>query len=238
MARPFCCDVFPWNKGVQKLSELDLSCRAGWEEAARQMLRPILSGIEAGWSRKMPPGGFCARPRPSARRLEYELRMLWMAGPLLAGFSREVVVELDSGEKVEAGAFIREMIAQGVTPGPDAWVRPSGSMDQRLVESASLAMSLVIAREALWDKFSKETQGEIVRWLEESLATFDLSINNWNLFVILIELAKWKLGLPHDRAQVDGLLEEIEKMYHTDGWYADGYFRQFDYYVPWAIQYY
>ena len=144
-----------------------------------------------------------------------------------------------SGQGGELAAWYRQAFADGLNPQhPARWDRPTGSMHQALVESASLAFNLVLARRELWDPLPVELQDGLERWLRECVATFDRSINNWNLFVILIELALQQLGRPHNEANVTGLLAEVEKMYHGDGWYADGYYRQFDYYVPWAMQTY
>ena len=87
----------------------------------------------------------------------------------------------------------------------------------------------------LWPHLPEGAQDALVKMAGLSLDHFTLSINNWNLFPILIQLGLKRLGLPWDRAAVDSLWLELELMYKGEGWYADGYHRQFDYYVAWEM---
>ncbi len=216
-----------------------LDSRKDWSALGLRLLRPILEEIRSGRTSKIHSQSTASVSRPDARRKEWELRLLWLAAPLLALEKDDPQIIFDSGEKTGVAAFIREMIAKGVDRRrSDCWEHPNPVMDQGIVEGSVLAYALVSARGLLWDKMTDETKAGIDLWFEEILSSFKYSINNWNLFPVLIHLAKQKLGLPYDRALVDGLLEEVEKMYIGDGWYADGYYRQFDYYVPWAIQFY
>jgi hypothetical protein len=220
-------------------SAVKLNDRNDWHALGLRILRPIFDEIRSGRTAKIHSGSPVSTSRPGMRREEWELRSLWLAGPLLALEKTDPEVELESGEKIGVAAFIRDRLALGVDRSRSGcWLPPNPVMDQGIVEGSALAFALVTARGMLWDKMSDDTKAGIDRWFDEVIATFKRSINNWNLFPVLMHLAKWKLGLPHDWALIDGLLAEVEKMYLKDGWYADGYYRQFDYYVPWAIQTY
>jgi hypothetical protein len=216
-----------------------LNDRSDWRALGLRLLRPIFAEIRSGRAARIHPRATVSVCRPGARRQEWELRLLWLAGPMLAMEKEDVDIELESGERFGAAAFIRETIARGADRRQsNCWPPPGPVMDQGIVEAAALAFGLVTARAVLWDKLGEETKGGINSWFDEVLATFKFSVNNWNLFPVLIHLAKWKFGLPHDWEVIDGLLAEVETMYLDDGWYADGYYRQFDYYVPWGIHFY
>lgn len=191
--------------------------RQDWEEAALRLLRPVMRG-------QVWPGP-ASVASPFAMRYEALIRPIWFAGALLAG-----------GRNDEVAAWYREQIEHGLDPThPRHWDANIVKMDQVIVEISMLAINLVLAREQLWDKLSATTRGRLDTWLALGLANFNCSVNNWNLFPTLIELARKQLGLSHNAAAVADLLADIEKMYRGDGWYADGFYRQFDYYVPWAI---
>src|SRR5262245_10232921 len=103
--------------------------RQDWVDAAERLVRPALQS-------QVWPGPVTG-PAPFPMRLEALMRPLWMAGPLMT-----------DGKHDELAAWYREQITQGVDSSHlQHWELPVRKMDQAVVESASLAFNLVLARE-------------------------------------------------------------------------------------------
>jgi hypothetical protein len=109
-------------------------------------------------------------------------------------------------------------------------------MDQKIVELALEFFYFAQAPDLFWEKLPGVCQSALIRMADLALDHFTLSINNWNLFPVMAQAGLHRLGLPWDRPSVDSLLTEYDAMYQGEGWFADGYHRQFDYYVAWEMQ--
>ncbi len=217
------------------MEPLDLSSRADWFRAAPHLLAPYLAAVERGI-----PGSDGAAPlsgaRPFARWFENLIRPLALAAPCLAGAGEPVLIPMPDGRRVELASWYRDQWAAGVGPGATRpWRMADRTMDQTVVETSLLTVGLVVARAQLWDPLPRAVQDGLADWLNAVSHQLDTNINNWNMFPVITQLGLGQLGRPVDRAWVQGLLGEVEKFYHADGWYADGFYRQFDYYVPEAI---
>lgn len=107
--------------------------------------------------------------------------------------------------------------------------------DQKIVEMASISLSLLLLKEEYWDPLTAKEKQNLYSWLY-SVNSKEFSKNNWLFFRILINIALLKLNLPYSKDKLEQDLTLIDNMYVSDGWYKDKV--PFDYYNPFAIQYY
>lgn len=215
---------------------LVLSTREDWIRVGQQLMEPWVRASEEGVGRydgEMPTSG----ARPFARWFEGLVRPMALGAPLLVATNGRVELNLGAGRTVDLGDWYRDQFRVGVgePANPGAWQVSPRNMDQTIVETALLTISLVVARRYLWDPLPAATKEGLARWMNTVSHQMNLNINNWNIFPVMTQLGLRQLGMPHDQPMVDGLLEQVERFYHAEGWYADGFYRQFDYYVPEAI---
>lgn len=110
-----------------------------------------------------------------------------------------------------------------------------GRPGQQLVEAAALCIGLMSSRAVIWERYSKREQDLIAATLGD-YAHAATHPHNWRYFNVLIGAFLQVHGYPVDRAMLDGHLQALMAWYAGDGWYRDG--AQFDYYSPWAFQFY
>lgn len=214
---------------------ISLACREDWLAVGPRLLALYLPWVERGAEQadgEIPLSG----ARPFARWFEGLVRPMSLGAPLLAGAGGRLMLTKPDGQRVELGDWYRRQVTIGVDPEhPRRWVQSTRPMDQTIVETSMMTICLNAARPYLWDPLPAHVKTGLAKWMDKISHQLNNNINNWNIFPIVTQLGLRRLGMPHDQAQVDGLLEQMEKFYHADGWYADGYYRQFDYYVPEAI---
>ena len=213
-----------------------MSTRQDWIRSGTRLMGPWIAASEQGvdcYDGDIPTSG----ARPFARWFEGLVRPLSLAAPLLVAVDGPVQIKISANRTVDLADWYRKQFEAGVDDFslPCAWSVPTRSMDQVIVETSTLAINLVVSRRQLWDTLSPVTQKGLAHWLDTISHQLTKSINNWNLFPIVTQLALRELGMPYDKSMVEGLLQQVERFYHSDGWYADGYYRQFDYYVADSI---
>jgi len=171
-------------------------------------------------------GGTAAHYSPRVALMEGWSRSLWGIAPLVAG-----------GGKYPDIDILLSIFREGVNPeSPHFWGVP-GNMDQRLVEMAAIALSLIIAKGTFWEGLDKVEQERLYVWLS-TICQVELPRNNWNFFRILVCLAFRELALPVNERAEEESLSIIESCYKDEGWYADGPVGAFDLYNPWAFHFY
>jgi hypothetical protein len=157
--------------------------------------------------------------------LEGWSRLLWGLAPLKAGgFSWK-------GETKHKMGFIG-----GTEPkGQNYWGEVK-DYDQRMVEMAAIALSLLLCPDEYWKPLEASEKENLITWLN-SINKRKIPQCNWLYFRILVNLAFEKLGRKeYDKEQVEKDFAIIDSWYAGDGWYVDEV--QFDYYNPFAFQYY
>lgn len=128
--------------------------------------------------------------------------------------------------------------ARGLEAGPDVW-QPIEDRTQPMVEAASIALSLWLTRDRLWDRLAPRTRERVAGYLAGALRHEPVD-NNWWLFPAMVGgfLAAAGVHVDEAEAAVARGLARIETWYAGDGWYADGDNRSFDHYNGWAMHLY
>jgi hypothetical protein len=157
--------------------------------------------------------------------LEGWSRLLWGLAPLRAGgFSWK-------GEDSHARGFKEGPNREG----KNYWGEVN-DCDQRMVEMAAIALSLMLCPKEYWHPLSQKEKDALATWLN-MINTHDMTHNNWLFFRVLVNLAFEKLGRKEcNLSLLETDLDELEAMYVQDGWYRDKV--PFDNYNPFAMQYY
>jgi hypothetical protein len=109
-----------------------------------------------------------------------------------------------------------------------------GHMDQRIVESADIAVALWMSRERVFYKMTPGEQEQIMTWLAQvdGKGTYT---DNWILFTAMVQAVRLYLGFPSPIADLDNRLMQIDEFYRGDGWYVDGPTNEFELYNAWMF---
>ena len=120
--------------------------------------------------------------------------------------------------------------------GPEFW-GVINSRDQRLVESADVALGLWISREQIWSRLDRKQRSQVTTWLKRALDV-DPYEGNWQLFAIVVRRVLAALGEDTccNEIVIDRSYREFKKLEIGGGWIADGT-QGADYYNAWAMQY-
>lgn len=179
----------------------------------------------------------------SVTRLEAVLRPLWGFAPLLKT-GRKFYIN-SNGENCELSKQIREIILEGTDEKSDMcfskYAENTGIerfANQVITEIAGYMTAVFFAKEALWDPYSEQEKQQVASWIRKwaIIALKHSWPNNHYWFPMLSIIALEKMGI--DCGNVDKEMKKgfdmLDKMYISDGWYMDGEFGRFDYYLAWS----
>jgi hypothetical protein len=203
----------------------DLRSRADLQKAALDLLIPLKPHFSAGGAR-VRLGYTGAHYDDHAAELEGFARPLWGLAPLAAG-----------GGTFPDWDLYRCGLINGTDPHhPEYWGMPA-DRDQRLVEMASIGLSLLMLPDQLWNPLSHEARHNLARWLG-TINTREVVDSNWLWFRVLVNMGLANVGAEYDQVAMHNALNRLDEFYLGDGWYSDGLSAQRDYYIPFAMHYY
>ena len=109
-----------------------------------------------------------------------------------------------------------------------------GHLDQRIVESADIAVAIWMSRERVFNKMTTAEQEQIMAWLAQvdEKGTYT---DNWILFTAMAQAVRRRLGFPAPEDDLDNRLMQIGEFYRGDGWYVDGPTDEFELYNAWMF---
>ena len=205
---------------------MQLSTKQDFQALMHLFLDPLKPYYSAGGAR-LHLGETGVTYGQAAIELEAFSRPLWALVPFWVG----------GGSDPEFEDIYRRGLAAGSDPeNPEYW-GDCKDYDQCFVEMAAIACGLLNAPEKLWDPLSGAEKQNLARWLDQ-INHHQIPECNWQFFMILVNLALKKCGMPYDPENMARGLTRIDSYYSGDGWSTDGASPQKDYYIPWAIQYY
>ena len=211
------------NNLNKRLKENPLRNREDLQRCLCDLLSPLKEHAVGGG---FDLGNTSAHYSPRTALMEGWSRTLWGIGPLIA-----------SGGKYPEIDLCLSILRDGVNPeSPHFWGMPI-SRDQRLVEMAAIALSLIIAKETFWESMDKTGQERLYAWLS-TIQDQELPPTNWHFFRILVCLAFRELGLPVNEQAEEESFNIVESCYKDEGWYADGVDGAFDLYNPMGFHFY
>ncbi|MGF1904181.1 DUF2264 domain-containing protein [Aliivibrio salmonicida] len=130
--------------------------------------------------------------------------------------------------------ILRKAFLAGTDPGHKGYWGILHDCDQRICESADLALALWMSKEWVWDCFSTNEKQQVMVWFKQVnyCETVD---NNWHLFVLTVQIVLKNLT-GEDAIQYEKY-NRIKEFYVGDGWFRDGAKGNYDYYNAWAFHY-
>lgn len=210
--------------------------RAHWEAVADGLLT-------AAWRRATPEGALLDLPgRPSASGVRSDGLEGYARTFLAAGFRIAGADGKDPHHLLER--YASGLTAGTRTPGADdaeSWplILDHHVQGQPMVESASVALGLMLTRPWLWDRLDGDVQDRAEQWLRGAI-DHTPAPNNWYLFPFMVAsfLESVGRGDTATARATERALYLMETWYRGDGWYADGDGRAFDHYNGWALHLY
>jgi len=141
------------------------------------------------------------------------------------------------GRTISLTALLREGLLAGTDrEGPEFWgiIR---SRDQRLFESADIALGVWLTRDLIWSTLSAVERRQVSVWLGRALDV-NTQDGNWALLPVMVREVLAALGedVCCNERFVDRTFRDFKRLAMGGGWISDGTLGA-DYYNAWAIQY-
>lgn len=205
----------------------EFKSKKDFQECAKELIAPLKPFYITDMA-ELKYGTVSSRTSEKVQRTEAFIRPLWGLAPLWNG----------GGDLAGFAEIYREGIINGTDPMHKGYWGTLANGGQVLCESPCIMLSLVLAKDMLWDKFTEKQKDNITTWIHSATGARHPN-NNWNFFQVLNHVCLKKLGQPYSQEIIDEKLEMIESFYRGDGWYSDGNLnRKFDYYIAFAFHFY
>lgn len=139
-----------------------------------------------------------------------------------------------SNELLSMVDWIKHAFLAGTNPNHAGYWGDIENYDQRICESADLALALWLSKEQVWKTLAPDEQQQIAAWFTQvnNVETVD---NNWHLFPLTVQLVIKDLtgddNIDHHR------YARIKEFLVGDGWFRDGAKGNYDYYNAWGFYY-
>jgi hypothetical protein len=131
--------------------------------------------------------------------------------------------------------LLRQSLLDGTNPSnPYTYWGDITDLDQRIVESADIAVAIWMSRERVFHKMTRAEQEQVINWLAQvdGKGTYT---DNWILFTAMAQAVRHHLGFPSPVDDLDNRLMQIGEFYRGDGWYVDGPTDEFELYNAWMF---
>lgn len=134
---------------------------------------------------------------------------------------------------------IEEILSRALIEGSDSrnphtyWGEPKG-MDQRIVESADMALAIWFSRERVFNRMDESERTQVMAWLA-LVDGQDTYYDNWVLFPAVAQAVRLQMGYPVNVAELDERIDQMASFYRGDGWYVDGPNAEYELYNAWMF---
>ena len=128
-------------------------------------------------------------------------------------------------------------IISGTDPASEEYWEDCVPYDQKLVEMAAIAYTLLWTGDKLTGRMTEKQRKNLFSWLSQ-INHNPCHNCNWRFFHILVNVALKKAGEEYDEKGMAESLSFIDDCYVGSGWYLDGTNGQADYYIPFAMHFY
>ena len=211
---------------MNRYDENPLMTRSDVARLATDMIDPLIACLSPGKAR-LHVGDTGAAYDEAIAGMEGYSRVLWALVPMLAG-------KIPEAEPL--WSIWREGLIHGTDPDDLEYWGDIGPFDQRMVEMAVMGLALLMIPERFYFELPEAVRRNLYTWLNQ-INFYDMPLNNWRFFRVLVNCGFMNVGLPASEARLSEDLAEVEKHYCADGWYYDKP-AQRDYYTLWAFHYY
>src|SRR5215211_4548504 len=220
--------------------DFERSPYTGWTRAHWEY---ILARMTYGYSKMAERSGSPARVLyPDDRRglpdavdaIESFARIASAWGAWLRNPANPATISFD-GHDIDLESLLRQALLDGTNPAnPYTYWGDIDHLDQRIVESADIAVAIWMSRERVFNKMTAAEQLQIITWLAQvdGKGTYT---DNWILFTAMAQAVRHHLGFPSPEADLDNRLMQIGEFYRGDGWYVDGPTDEFELYNAWMF---
>ena len=139
-----------------------------------------------------------------------------------------------NGHPLDFVAMLRNAFLAGTDPQHAGYWGELHDYDQRICESADLALALWLSRDHVWQPMNTAEQTQIITWFKQvnHCQTVD---NNWHLFPLTVQFVIKALTGEDTIAQ--DKYQRIKTFHVGDGWFRDGAKGNYDYYNAWGFHY-
>ncbi|MGF1749016.1 MULTISPECIES: DUF2264 domain-containing protein [Vibrio] len=139
-----------------------------------------------------------------------------------------------NGESFNVVEIIKKAFLAGTNPKHAGYWGTLTDYDQKVCESADLALTLWLCRRWVWKTLKASQQQQIADWFLQvnDCKTVD---NNWHLFPLTVQVVMKSLT-GQDRVQRERY-RRVKEFYVGDGWFRDGANGNYDYYNAWGFHY-
>jgi hypothetical protein len=220
--------------------DFDRSTYTGWTRAHWEY---ILARMTHGYAKIAERSGSPARVLyPDDRRglpdsvdaIESFARIASAWGSWLRNPANPAILNFQ-GNEIDVEAILYQTLLDGTNPSnPHTYWGDIGHLDQRIVESADIAVAIWMSRERVFNKMTDAEQAQIIAWLAQvdNKGTYT---DNWILFTAMAQAVRHHLGFPSPLDDLDNRLMQIGEFYRGDGWYVDGPTNEFELYNAWMF---
>lgn len=220
--------------------DFDLSPYTGWTRAHWQY---ILARMTYGYVKFAERSGSPARVLyPDDRRgmpdsvdaIESFARIASAWGTWLRNPANPSTLTFQDSE-LNLETLLRGALLDGTNPAnPSTYWGDIGHLDQRIVESADIAVAIWMSRERVFHRMTKAEQEQIIGWLAQ-VDRKGTYTDNWILFTAIVQAVRHHLGFPAPLDDLDFRLMQIDEFYRGDGWYVDGPSDEYELYNAWMF---
>lgn len=155
-------------------------------------------------------------------------------GAYLANPQNPEVVAFEGRELNIAEILSRALIEGSDKSNPHTYWGEPYALDQRIVESADMALAIWFSRERVFNRMSKTQQDQVMAWLA-LVDGQDTYYDNWVLFPAVAQAVRLQMGYPVDESELDERIEQMAAFYRGDGWYVDGPGAEYELYNAWMF---
>jgi hypothetical protein len=220
--------------------DYELSPYTGWTRAHWEY---ILARMTYGYAKRAERSGSPARVLyPDDRRglpdsvdaIESFARIASAWGAWLRNPANPAALTFQEHE-INVENLLHQALLDGTNPSnPYTYWGDIGHMDQRIVESADIALAIWMSRERVFNKMTSTEQAQVMKWLAQvdGKGTYT---DNWILFTAMAQAVRLHLGFPSPEDDIDNRLMQISEFYRGDGWYVDGPTNEFELYNAWMF---
>jgi hypothetical protein len=220
--------------------DFDLSPFTGWLRAHWEY---ILARMTYGYASIAERSGSPARVLyPDDRRglpdsvdaLESFARIASAWGAWLRNPSNPATLNFQGHEINVEDLLWRALLDGTDSSNPHTYWGDIGHLDQRIVESADIAVALWMSRDRVFHKMTADEQAQVMSWLAQvdGKGTYT---DNWILFTAMAQAVRHHLGFPSAVDDIDHRLMQIDEFYRGDGWYVDGPTNEYELYNAWMF---